>query len=336
MFKRPHLRAAKRLVNAPSALILLFLASACGQGSEPVETETAEAPVESVDTAQPEGLVLPAVWQTKDLESPIASVAIAGALGSTVAVAFEDGGLQILDLDGERVTDKADMDVSQVADGRFLRLQDTPVTVFPGITLDGDLSLFLHGGELNEPLPYPLDAGTDDLIEGICSADPLIDSDGIMRIGYWTQGERRQLNTGRVVEVGSDLVLLLNEPIPAARDISACVLSDGDALVYTDPVLAAAEASYRNKTYRFLLDELGGYSLTDNDGEVQAFTVSDGITVRPALRPVDMAATGDARGGGYPGGVIAIGGESPNGAHTVTFIDPSKVTLQPFGYSPTD
>lgn len=336
MFKRPHLRAAKRLVNAPSALALLFLATACSPGQEQVEDQVSEPPVESTDSAAPEGLILPAVWQTKDLEFPITSVAVAGALGSTVAVTYEDGGLQFVDLDGERVTDKADIGVSEVSDGRYLMLQETPVTVFPGITSAGDLSLYIHGGELTEPLPYPLDAGTDDLIEGLCSADPVLDSDGILRIGFWTQGERRRLHTGRIVEVGTDLVLLLNEPIPAARDITACLLSDSDALVYTDPVVAAAEVNNRSKTYRFLVDDLGGYSLSNQDEEVQAFTVSDGITVRPPARPVDMAATGDARNGGYPGGVIVIGGQSANGAHMVTFIDPSQVTMEPFGYSPAE
>ena len=49
-----------------------------------------------------------------------------------------------------------------------------------------------------------------------------------------------------------------------------------------------------------------------------------------------MAGTGDARGGGYPGGVIVVGGENEYGHHTVTYIDPSKVTLQPFGYAPSE
>ncbi len=336
MFKRPHLRAAKRLVNAPSALALLFLVTACNPGGDTAPTESADSPAASADSAEPDGLVLPAVWQTKDLESPINSIALAGAVGSTVAVAYEDGGLQFLDFEGERVTDKADIGVSLVADGRYMLLQDTPVTVFPGITSDGDLSLYIHGGELTAPLPYPLDAGTDDLIEGICSAGPVTDSDGVMRVGFWTQGERRQLHTGRIVEAGADLILLLNEPIPAARDITACVLSEADALVYTDPVLAAAEVKHRNKTYRFILDDLGGYSLSNDSGDVYNFTVSDGISVRPPAQPVTMAATGDARGGGYPGGLIVIGGENESGAHTVTYIDPSKVTQEPFGYAPSE
>ncbi|MEO0607490.1 MAG: hypothetical protein AAFY82_04615 [Pseudomonadota bacterium] len=342
MFKRPHLRAAKRLVNAPLALSLLFLATACGPGPGAVDTDPAEAavdsadrPLESGDSRDSGGLILPAVWQTNDLGTPISSVAVAGALGSTVAVTFADGGLQFLDLEGERITEKADMDVAQVADGRFLMLQGTPVTVFPGITSDGDLSLFLHGGELPEPLPYPLDSGTDERIEGVCSAPPVTESDGVMRIGFWTRGARRELKTGRLVEVGENLVLLLNEPVPAARDISACMLSETQAFVYSDPAIAAVELQNRSKIYRFLLDDLGGYSLTTSDGAVQAFSVSDGITVRPPARPVDMAGTGDARGGGYPGGVLVIGGQSANGAHMVTFIDPSRVTLEPFGYAPS-
>ncbi|GAB5455277.1 MAG: hypothetical protein Hens2KO_15060 [Henriciella sp.] len=334
MFKRPHLRAAKRLVNAPSALTLLLLAAACSPADAPVETETVSPPVDTAETADSEGLSLPAVWQTNDLGGPINSIGVAGGLGSTVAVVFADGGLQFLDLEGERVTEKADIEILRVADGRFLQLQGTPVTVFPGITQDGDLSLYLHGGDLPEPLPYPLDAGTDDRLEGICSGAPTFERDGIMRIGFWTQGARRELKLGRLVEVGDNLVLLLDEPARADRDITACVLTDTEDVAYSAPVVAALELSNRSKNYRFILDDLGGYTLVTPSDEVIGFEVLDGITVRPPQIPTAMAGTGDARGGGYPGGVIVVSGLASTGAHTVTYIDPSKVTLEPFGYSP--
>ena len=122
----------------------------------------------------------------------------------------------------------------------------------------------------------------------------------------------------------------------ADRDISACVISSGDALVYSEPALAATELKNRSKTYRFLLDDFGGFSLATEEGAVQNFTISDGITVRAPNRPVDMAGTGDARNGGYPGGVLVVGGETTNGAHMITFIDPSRVTLEPFGYDPSE
>ena len=336
MFKRPHLRAAKRLVNAPSALILLFLATACSPTQEPVEnqgTGAASSTDEVEELAEADGLILPAVWQTNDLGSPIASIGVAGELGSTVAVAFEDGGLQFLDLEGERITDKADIGVALVADGRFLQLQGTPVTLFPGVTADGDLSLFIHGGELEEPLPYPIDAGTDERIEGLCSGAPAFERDGVMRIGFWTRGDRRELKLGRLVELGDNLILLLDEPARASADITACVLTDLEDVAYSAPVLAAAQLNNRSKSYRFLLDDTGGYTLITGEGEVVPFDVLDGITVRPPRLPVDMVGTGDARGGGYPGGVIVIAGQSSTGAHTVTYIDPSRVTLEPFGYS---
>ena len=219
MFKRPHLRAAKRLVNAPSALILLFLAAACNPGQEPVDPEPLEPPVESVESTEPGGLTLPAVWQTNDLGSPIESIGVAGGLGSTVAVAFADGGLQFLDLEGERITDKADMGVSHIADGQFMRLQDTSVTVFPGITNDGALSLYIYGGVLEAPLPYPLDAGTTEAILGLCSGGPTFDRDGVMRIGFWTEDAPQELKPGRAVEGGESLSPLRAEPAMAAGAI---------------------------------------------------------------------------------------------------------------------
>ena len=335
MFKRPHLRAAKRLVNASSALALLFLATACSRGPEPAATDTVPDVMQPVEQAEDGGLVLPAVWQTDDLGTPIRSIAVAGQLGSTVAVAFNDGGLQFLNFEGERVTDKSDMGVAAVADGRFTLLQGTPVTVFPGITTVGELSLFIHGGDLIEPIPYPLDPGVDGAIEGICSAAPSVESDGVLRLGFWTVAERRTLQSGRIVEVGDSLILLLDEPVQADRDISACLLTETGANVYSRPAIAAAEVNYRSKAYTFVLDSAGGYTLSNAGGEQTSFIVRDGITVQPPAFPVDMAGTGDARGGGYPGGLLVVGGETPRGDHSVTFIDPSEVTLQPFGYSPS-
>ena len=52
------------------------------------------------------------------------------------------------------------------------------------------------------------------------------------------------------------------------------------------PVSAATELTNRSKTYRFILDDLGGYSFTNDAGEVETFMVSEGITVRPSARPL--------------------------------------------------
>jgi len=155
-----------------------------------------------------------------------------------------------------------------------------------------------------------------------------------MRIGFWTADKPAELKLGRVVEVSDNLILLLDEPAMAASEITACILTDTEDVAYSAPVIAGADLKSRNKNYRFLLDEFGGYTLITDTGEAIDFQVLDGISVRPPPMPVDMAGTGDARGGGYPGGLIVVAGETRDGVHTVTYIDPSKVTLQPFGYSP--
>ncbi len=332
MFKRPHLRATKRLVNASPALALLFLITACGKSPEPSEPEAPTLTPEVTTAPSKAALSLPAVWQTDDLGAPISSVAVAGEVGSMIAVTFEDGGLQFLNLEGERVTDKAAFNAAQVADGRYLLLQDTPVTIFPGLTRQGDMTLFIHGGAMTEPLDYPLDAGTDEKIVGICSSSPSIASDGVMRIGFWTEDSPRSLRSGRLVEVSDNLVLLLDEPVQADQNITACLLNETGAVVYSDPVIAATDLQFRSHTYTLTLDRAAGYTLTTKDRIITPFDVYDGITVRQPRRPVDMAGTGDARGGGYSGGVVILGGQTPNGDHSVTYVDPSQITLEPFGY----
>ncbi len=328
MFKRPRLSTRNSLVNASPALALLFLAVSCSQSNDTVERDPQVTP----ETVAPQGLVLPAVWQSEDLGAPLNSVAVAGELGSTVAVTFEDGGLQFLNFEGDRITQKADLGVSQVADGRYTLLSGTPVTLFPGISERGDITLYIHGGELPEPLAYPLDVGTDEYALGLCTAAPKIESDGVVRLGFWTEGDKRKLRSGRIVQVADELVFLPDEPVTTNVDITACVLEDTGATVFSAPAIASARLERRNFTYTMTLDSSGGYLLTDTEGGVTPFTVSDGITVRVPPLPVDIAGTGDARGGGYSAGVVVIAGESSGDKHAVTYIDPSIVTLKPFGY----
>lgn len=332
MFKRPRLSTRNSLVNASPALALLFLAVSCSQPTDTPETPEPEVIESTPEATREEGLVLPAVWQSEDLGAPLRGVAVAGALGSTVAVTFEDGGLQFLNFEGDRITDKADLGVDKIADGRYTLLSGTPVTLFPGIGQDGKVSLYIHGGELPEPLAYPLDIGTNSVVAGLCTAPPTDVTDGVMRLGFWTAADTRTLQSGRIVEVSDELVYLPDEPVAADQNISACVLTSEGATVYSAPAIAAAQLTRRNYTYTIALDSSGGYLLTDTDGGVTSFTVSDGISVRVPPLPVDLAGTGDARGGGYSAGVVVIAGESSSGKHAVTYIDPSVVTLEPFGF----
>ena len=329
MFKRPRLSAGNRLVNALPILALLFLASTCS-GPTQTQTETSsDAPSDSTQT----GLVLPAVWNSRDLGSPIASIGVAGALGSTIAVGFEDGGLQILNFEGDRVTDKSDLGVAKLGDGHYLLLSGVPVTLFPGISQAGDMKVFIHGGQLPQPLVYDLDVATSDRLDGLCSAAPETADDGVMRLAFWTEAAPQILHSGRIVQVNEELVFLPDEPVEANRAISACLLDETGATVFSAPALAAAGLERRAHRHVVTLDNSGNFQLSSDGEASQSLSIRNGITVDMPLLPVDMAGTGDTRSGGYPGGVLVVAGQAPNGDHGLVFIDPSQVTLSPFGFS---
>ncbi len=332
MFKRPRLSTRNGLVNALPMLALLFIASACGGPSQSAD-ETAPNIAEITTPDQPEaetGLSLPAVWSTRDLGAPLRSVGIAGELGSTIAATYEDGGLQLFDFEGERITEKADLNAAQVANGRYLLLSGTAVTVFPGIDQDGDLKAYIHGGEMAAPIAYDLDSGEDTAIAGLCSAAPAVESDGVLRLAFWTEIDPTKLISGRLVQVAEELVFLPDEPVTADRPIKSCELAGTGATVTAAPIRASTLLNRRGKTVSLLLDTSGGFTVTTADETNAPLVIRDGISVTMPVLPIDMAGTGDTRGGGYPGGVVVVAGEIPDGSHRLVFIDPSALTLSAF------
>lgn len=330
MFKRPRVRATSRLVNASSALALLFLASACGQSGEspqtPVESEASE-PSTAPDSS---AISLPAVWSTSPLDGPVSSLGIAGELGSTFAIGYSDGSLQLFDFEGDRITEAADLGVEELADGRYLLLSGTPVTLFPGIDQDGALQAYIHGGSLDEPLPLDLKTTEFGKAAGLCSGPPSVESDGVLRLAFWTAEQPTRLMSGRLVEVGDDLVYLLDDPVMADRPITACVMEDVGVTVFSAPVRDAVVLERNGKRHTLTMDTSGNYARLAPDG-ASAFAVRDGISVRVPGVPTAMSGTGDARGGGYPGGLVVVTGEVSNGDHRAVLIDPSDFTLTPLG-----
>ena len=335
MFKRPPLSSANQLVNGSVALTLLFMAAACGNNTERPDTPrdtSVETPETSVETeVTPTGLVLPAVWASRNLDNPITSVGVAGGPGSTIAISFEDGSLQLLNFEGERITDPAPLNVAQLGNGQYTLISGTPLTVFPGIGTDGELKAYLHGGVIEAPLEYELSIETSGQVKGLCSARPLEDSDGIMRLAFWTVGAQSLLQSGRVIEVGDALVFLADEPVNAARPITACVLEPEGAKVFAAPVTEAINLERNGRQHVITLDESGSLTLIGAEGENTPITIRDGITVRVPGVIGGLAGTGDARGGGYPGGLIVMGGSISTTEHNAVMIDPSELTLAPLG-----
>lgn len=336
MFKRPPLSNGNHLVNGSLALCLLFLAASCDNSSDEVETPREPVVSEQVSDplAEPEegtdGISLPAVWASNNLEQPIRSLALAGGLGSLIAVTFESGEVQILNFEGERVTEAVDLGVLHLADGQYGLVAGAPLTVFPGIDEAGGLNAYLFGGEIEAPIAFPIDLGSAGRVEGLCSARPLDESDGVMRLAYWTEGAASRLESGRLVEVGDSLVFLADEPVEAARPITACVLNPTGATVFSEPVTEAIRLERNGRQNVISLDRSGGLTLLDAEGENSAVTVREGITVRVPGEIKSIAGTGDARGGGYPGGLIVLGGAISSTEHRAVLVDPSDLTLTAF------
>lgn len=326
MFKRPRLSTPIRLVNASLVLGLLFLVPAC---SKPAEESVSTLP-EAENSAAETDMELPAVWSTRDLGTPIASIGVAGELGSTIAVAYEDGDVQLINFEGDRITEKTDLGIAAFADGRYQMLSGVPVTLFPAITTGGQLQVMIHGGELPAPLAYELDTGVAGSVSGLCTAPPSSETDGVMRLGFWTEDAPTTLQSGRLVEVAEELVFLADEPVAADRPIAACLLTDVGATVYAAPARSAMALRRRGREHILTLDTSGNLTVTTDQNQTQTLGIRDGITIRMPELAIDLAGTGDSRGGGYPGGLIVVAGEDPNGDNRLIFIDPSQLTLTPF------
>ncbi|MEM5517429.1 hypothetical protein WNY37_10730 [Henriciella sp. AS95] len=336
MFKRPRLSAQTLPVNAGIAGFLLFYAASCSGPQEPEpeepsiqENSAVEQEVE-IETATD---TLPAVWSTDSLDLPVRSIGIAGGAGSTFALAYEGGGLQLFNFDGERITDIADSDVAALAEGRYALLADTPVTFFPGIDGSGDLKIWIHGGGLQEAIPYAFQIEQSGRAEGLCAAPPIAGTDALHRLAYWTAGSTT-LMVGDINESGGELVWSPTEEIETDGTIGACTFTADGVEVYDTPIMATSTLRRMGRETLLTLSDAGTLTAIFENGQSQALNIEDGITIRMPDVPTSLAATGDARGGGYPGGVIVMGGTIGSDDHRAILIDPSRITLTPISIPP--
>ncbi|MEM1086316.1 MAG: hypothetical protein AAGH90_01190 [Pseudomonadota bacterium] len=312
------------------------MSAACGgDRSEPVDPPSSEisSDVENADADpldEADALSLPAVWASANLDKEISSVAVTGRRGAIIAVSYEDGGIQLLNFEGERITESAELNVRRLASGEFGLVSGALLSVFPGIDLDGGLNAYLYGGEIAAPIAFPLDIGSVGRVGGLCSGRPLDDSDGIMRLAFWTEGAASRLQSGRLVEAGDALVFLADEPVDAANPITACVLEPTGAKVFTAPVIDALSLERNGRRNVITLDRAGGLTVIGEDGTNTDVTVRDGLSVRVPNQIKGFAGTGDARAGGYPGGLIVLGGAISTTEHRAVLVDPSALTLSEF------
>lgn len=314
-----RLSAAFPFVNAAAGLSLLFAVSACGRQEAPT-ADPDQAPVISGQ------IELPAVWSTRPLQGEIRDVALSSGSGAILAVAYDAGGLEFFDMEGERLGEPARFHLKDLADGRSASIEGAQLTIFPGVTEEGTLKAYVFGSGLLGPAQIDLPIPEDRMVEGLCTGEA--GSQGLMRLAYWTISDNHTLRTGIVSQSGDELSWTEEAATEAGFPVTSCVFAY-DTLI-ASPRSAASASLTRGENSALLSIEEGGQlqistdlGMTTND-----IAVRDGITITAPDSPTAVTAHGTLPAGGYPGGVVVIAGETSDGTHQVVFVDPSVITLQ--------
>lgn len=319
-FKRPRLVVDRTLVNAGLAASLIFLA-ACGNGGE---REVPEADPSGSESAAETALMLPAVWSTSALDGPVADIALAGGGASLLAVAYEGNGLELFDLEAERVAEIARFAVAELGQGTFIDLDGAELTLFPGIDTEGAFKAYLFGANLMAPAEIDLPIEANGTVAGLCATPGIPGSPVIMQLAYWTAGQADLLVRGDLSVEEGEFAWTERNRVRAEDAISTC-MDTGQTLEPLTGPLADAVRFQRAETERELFlspDGALSVSVGESGGaeEARPIGLRDGLSVRTPPKPVAMDALASPRGGGYPFGLIVVAGETGNG-HQVVFVD---------------
>lgn len=314
-----RLVAASPFVNAAAGAILLFSMGACSRQEKAPEGPPEAAPIAA-------GLELPAVWATRALSGPVEDVAMSTGGGAVLAVAFQRGGLEFFNMEGERIGEPALFRLRAIADGRSTSISGADVTLFPGVTEAGELKGYIYSPGLIAPAQVDLPIPEERLVAGLCTGDA--GTQGLMRIAYWTVTNSMQLVTGILSEKDGDLAWTPEAVSPASVPVVSCVFAGGELIASS----ASDSAPLTRGTLSALLSLDEGQPLrisTDYGMTTTDIAIRDGITIDAPRNATAISAHGTLPAGGYPGGVVVIAGENAAGDAQVVFIDPSEITLKP-------
>ncbi len=325
-FKRWRLVADRTLVNAGAASLLIFLAACGGASDDPGETgDGAPSTSGGGEAAGLDTISLPAVWSTTPLDGPVADVALAGGASSLMAVAYEGRGLELFNLEAERVADIARFAIEDLANGHFVEIDGAGLTVFPGLNREGEIKAYVYGDGLITPAEVDLPVAAQGRIHGICSTRATGEEGDVLRMGYWTQENPRQLQIGVISVNGGEFAWRDVLVSASETDIGACSLEGGAA--FSEVGTGAHGALERpGIVARVTLSQAGELRAGREDQALRPLALRDGITVRAPVRPAAMAALGAPFGGGYPGGVIVVAGETGPDTYQAVFVDAGDLT----------
>lgn len=314
-----RLSVAFPFVNAAAGLSLLFAATSCSRQETPVDKPAQTAVISK-------NIELPAIWSTRPLQGKVRDVALSAGSGAVLAVAYDAGGLEFFDMDGERLGEITRFHLKGLADGRSASIGGASLTIFPGITNDGKLKAYVFGEGLIAPAQVDLPITEERMVEGLCTGDA--GSQGILRLAYWTLANNRLLRTGIIAESGGDLTWREEDATETGFPITSCVFSH-DTLIASPRSISAASLTRGNASALLSIEEGGPVQISTDMGlTTTSISLRDGITITAPDIPTALTAQGTLPAGGFPGGVVVVAGETDDGSHQVVFVDPSAITLQ--------
>lgn len=321
MFKRPRLRPTCPVVNAGVAASVIFLAACSGEKPETPEirNETGAIVTENVND---NGVTLQAVWATSSLSAPIVDLAFVGGPEPILATVLETGELQLFTLEGDRITTPVDLGIAELATGQALVLDEAPISIFPGIDMDGSINAYAYNTVLGDPIGLDVLPGVG--AAGLCAGAPL-DGTSIMQLAYWTNADPETLVHGHVQQVDGELAWA---PIGTLQSpngpITSCIASFALSLETAANASDLAELVKFDKIFTIARTQDNTLTVREDKQAAKRATILNGITVRASETPTAVAALGSVLYGGYPNGVIVIGGPVGDG-HQITFIEPGSL-----------
>ena len=334
----PILRISQ-FVNMLASSLILFV-TACSDTDNSIQ-----------NVKQPTIGQLNAVWSTPFSQKTIRDIAVIGGSASLVAVAYDNTGLQIFDLNGEQVSNIAPVNVQVLSDGKVITIDQKKVIAFLGIANDSTLKIYLYGDGLSFPFEFDFPTKIYGNVLGMC-IDTEFNVIGQMRVAYWSTSDPLLPIVGRLrtITVGGNwpkldhhfifvedigyldvdneyrLEEIENDAnLRQVESFRSCWFDEGIPKFETTSSRKTTVFSRDGQTTTLVLNESGKISAFENGTLKREYSVSDGITVKFPTHPTSISSLNYPTKGGYPNGAILVGGEISPSNSQVVFIDAGPI-----------